>query len=145
MIDEEEEDVEEKLKRKISWKAVLKGIIGFLLLGGGFVLIQFSQSGDTTNTTYLILGITLLCMASSVMVPVPQKKKEVRHTISILKCKKCGYERVHDYAEGDFVFKETIMPCDKCDGNFQISKVYSLKLKSKGKKKTTKEHLITKS
>ena len=136
MIDDEEEDVEKILKRRISWKAVLKGILGFLLLGGGFVLIQIAQSSENINYTYFVSGIFLMCMASSVLVQVPKKKKEVRHTIWVLKCQKCGFERVNDYTDGDFVFKDTGIKCPNCEGTFKIQKVYSLKLKSKGRAKT---------
>ena len=135
MIDEEEEDVEKLLKGKISWKAVFKGIFGFLLMGGAFVLITISQQGEEMNVTYFIFGIVLLCMASSIMVPVPKKKKDLRHTVSVLKCEKCGNERVHDYKEGDFVFKDTGIICDKCSLKYKILKVYSIKLKPQGKKK----------
>ncbi len=136
MIDEEEEDVEKILKRKISWKKVLKGILGFILLGGGFVLIQLSQASGSINPTYFILAIFLICMSSSVLVQIPKKTKEVRHTISVLQCQKCGVERVNDYKDGDYVFKDTGISCPNCDSTFKILKVYSLKLKSKGKIKT---------
>ena len=107
MIDEEEEDVEKILKRRISWKNVLKGILGFILLAGGVTLIQLGQSSESINYTYIILGIFLLCMSSSLLVQPPKKKKDVRHTISILQCQKCGLERVQDYKDGDYVFKDT--------------------------------------
>lgn len=136
MIDEEEEDVDKLLKRKISWKGVLKAILGFILIGGSVFLIQISQRGEEINTTYFMLGIVLMCMASTVMVPVPRKKKEIRHTVSILECEKCGSKRVHDYTDGDFVYKSTGIPCINCDGQYKILRVFSLKLKTKGKSKS---------
>ena len=134
MIDPEEEDVEKLLKRKISWKAVLKGILGLLLLGGAFFLITTFQ--NTQDSTYLILGIVLMCMASSILVPIPQKKNELRHTLTILKCDQCGSERVQDYKEGDFVFKDTGIPCRDCNSTYKILNVYSVKLKPKSRMKT---------
>jgi len=136
MIDEEEDDVENLLKRKISWKAILKGFFGLIMLGGAVLLIQFSRSEEGINYTYFFLAITLMCVASSIMVPIPERKKEVRHTISLLKCEKCGSLRVQDYMDGDFVYKDTETPCKQCSGNYKIHEVYSLKLKSTGKKKT---------
>lgn len=136
MIDEEEEDVDKLLKRKISWKGVLKAILGFTLIGGSVFLIQISQQGEEINTTYLMLGIVLMCMASTVMVPIPRKKKDVRHTVSVLECEICDSKRVHDYANGDFVYKNTGISCTNCDGQYKILRVYSLKLKSKGKSKS---------
>lgn len=138
MIEEDEEDIEKILKRKISWKALLKSILGIILFVGSIFLIQYSQRGESINTTYFILGIMLMCIASSVMVPNPKKKKEVLHTVSILKCEKCGVERVHDYKDGDYVYKDTGIPCEKCDGSYKILCVYSLKLKSKGRTKSSK-------
>jgi len=137
MIDEEEENVEDLLKRKISWKAVLKGLLGLILLGGAFTLITISQQGEGINITYFMFGVVLLCMASSIMVPKPKKKKELRHTVSIHRCDKCGEKRVHDYKEGDFVHKDSGIVCEKCAGTYKIFEVYSIKLKPRSKKKTT--------
>jgi thiol:disulfide interchange protein len=133
MIDEEEEDVEKLLKRRISWKNMLKGILGLILLGGAFALITIAQQGGGINTLYLMFGILLMCMASSVMMPNRKKKKDLRHTISVLQCEKCGTKRVHDYKEGDFVYKQTNIPCEQCHTNYKIIEVYSLKLKSSAK------------
>jgi hypothetical protein len=138
MIDEEEEDIEKLLKRRISWKSLLKGIFGLLFLGGAILLIQFSQTADGVNYTFFLLGITLMCMASTIMVPIPKKEKDVRHTISILKCEKCGSERVQDYKDGDFVHKDSKIACKNCDGHYKIQQVYSLKLKPKAKIKGNK-------
>ena len=135
MIDEEEEDFEKILKRKISWKKLLKGTLGLIFLGGAFFLIEFSRSEEGINYTYFLLGITLMCMASTLMVPIPKKTKDLRHTVSILKCEKCGIERVRDYQDGDFVFKITSVNCETCNKPFKIQQVYSLKLKTKVKKK----------
>ncbi|TFG19225.1 MAG: hypothetical protein EU530_06815 [Promethearchaeota archaeon] len=137
MIDEEEEDVEKLLKRKISWKSVFKGLLGLILLGGAFTLITISRQGGEINITYFMFGIVLLCIASSVMVPVPKKKNELRHTVSIHKCAKCGNKRVHDYKEGDFVHKDSGIMCEECAGNYKIFEVYSIKLKARKKTKTT--------
>jgi hypothetical protein len=136
MIDDEEEDVEKLLKRRISWKALLKGIVGFLLLGGAFVLITISQTSEGINTTYFLLGIMLMCLSSSVLVPIPTKKTELRHTISILKCESCGIERVRDYQDGDYVYKDTDLSCPNCEGRYKIHSVYSLKLKQKKSRKS---------
>ncbi len=134
MIDQDEEDVEKLLKRKISWKSIIKGVLGLILLVGGVLLIEYFRR--TQNSTYMLLGIVLLCMGSSVMVPIPQKKNELRHTISILKCDNCGSERVQDYKEGDFVFKDTEITCRDCSSTYLIHNVYSVKLKSKARKKS---------
>ena len=139
MIDEEEEDVEKLLKRKISWKAFFKGLLAFILGGGAFLLITFSQQGEEINITYFMFGIILLCMVSSIMVPVPKKKTDLRHTVSIHKCAVCGNKRVHDYKDGDFVHKDSGIVCEKCAGSYKIIEVYSIKLKQRGKKKPTKK------
>ena len=135
MIDEEEENIEKLLKRKISWKNLLKGILGFILLGCAFLLITLAQQGEEVNTTYFMFGIVLICLGSSIMMPNRKKKKELRHTISILQCEECGNKRVQDYRDGDFVFKKTDSQCEKCKNQFKIIEVNSVKLKTGTKTK----------
>ncbi|MHA1727746.1 MAG: hypothetical protein ACTSWY_03330 [Promethearchaeota archaeon] len=127
MIDEEDEEIEDLLKRKISWKVILKGTLAFILMGSAYMLIQFSSD-------WMFFGILIMCLASSLMVPSQKEKRVIRQTLSFLKCDKCSIQQVKDYEEGDFIFKEAGI-CPKCGNSLKISLIYSVKLKEKEEKK----------
>ena len=123
MIEEEEEDV---LEKEISWKKIIKHIIVVALLILG-VLIIYGGIGPDPVMSYF-LGFTLVCVATTIL-QYPQKEdKPFRQTLTILKCNKCDFTEVRHYEDGDFVYKIE-GPCEKCEGNLQIAKIYSVKLK----------------
>lgn len=129
---EEEKTPEEILKRKITWKSVLKNIITFIMLFGAFILITYFSSPESLGSTGMFLGITLLCIASSLMVPMDEDKKDVKQTLTTLKCEKCSKTIIKDYQEGDFVFKMADL-CPQCNIPMKIQEIYQVKLKMKEK------------
>ncbi|MHA1821366.1 MAG: hypothetical protein ACTSVC_12900 [Promethearchaeota archaeon] len=132
MIEDEDKDVEELLKHKISWKSVLKTIVIFILMLISYFLIQFAgKSGGGSN--WSILGFTLLCIASSLMVPEKKEEKLVRQTLSNLKCEQCGKVLIRDYKEGDYIFKR-VGKCPECKGTMYVSEIYSVKITDDPKK-----------
>lgn len=129
---EEEKSPEEILKRKITWKSVLKNIITFIMLFGAFILITYFSSAETLGSTGMFLGITLLCIASSLMVPMDEDKKDLKHTLTMMKCEKCSKTIIKDFQEGDYVFKSADN-CPQCNVPMKIQEIYQVKLKMKEK------------
>lgn len=138
MIDDSEnEDPEELLKRKISWKSVLKGIFVGIIMIGSVVIIQLSRMGVISGN-WLWVGFILLCISSSLIVPRKHEEKPMRQTLSLLKCEKCGIQKVRDYLDGDYIYKP-VGVCSKCNEKMQIMEIYSVKLKEKSKKADKKK------
>ncbi|MCP4763666.1 MAG: hypothetical protein GY870_17985 [archaeon] len=123
MIDrEEEEEIEEILKKKFNWKSFLKGTLSFIFMGIAYLSIFYTSLG--------FFGIILMCFASLFMISLPKKKNVVRQTLSRAKCENCGVQLVRDFKDGDFVFKK-VGYCSKCSNPLIIFDIYSVKLKEK--------------
>ncbi len=124
MIEEENED--DILNNKISWKKVLKHvvIIIFIILGGVFIISPIIE-----NDAYkYIIGFTFICFGSSLLQIQSEPSEPKRQTLTITKCKKCNITKVRHYEEGDYVYKK-IENCDKCYNSMEITQIYCIKLK----------------
>ena len=129
--DEEEEEFNEDeeyipKRLKISAKSVLKGIgTGAVIVLGLYFLNQ-----GLGNTGAFALGFILLCVGSTLINLPRRKRKKVKQVFSIFKCSvpDCGVKELHEFKEGDYVFKQ-VGPCFKCDEGFlyidQIFAVFS--------------------
>ena len=131
MIDEE--DDEEILKKKLSWKSVLKNLVLIVLIGIG---VMFMYIGEPDPTVNLMIGFFFICLATSILQMKKSPKDPLRQTLTILKCNSCGAIKVRNYENGDFIFKSTEV-CTKCNKLMQINQIYSVKLK-KAKDKNKK-------
>lgn len=101
-----------------------------LVVGG---LWLFNQGwGDVTMSTS---GFILLCAGSTLVNVRAPRKKMVRHVYSIRSCTACGARELHDFKEGDHVFKQ-IGPCGKCDtGSLLIEQIFSVQAPRDGRVK----------
>jgi len=133
MIQEEEEDIEDILKHKISWMGILKGSIVGLFTVTAYIIITYFP-------LWSILGIVLILLSVLLMLPQLPDRDSLRQTKSVLNCenKECGTRKVRDYEDGDFVFK-TGGICPKCNSNFKITEIYSIKLKPEKQQKKEKK------
>lgn len=131
MIDEE--DDEEILKKKLSWKSVLKNLVLIALLAIGVLFMYIGEPDPTVN---LMIGFFFICLATSILQMKKPPKDPVRQTLTILKCISCGAVKVRNYESGDFIFK-LLGTCEKCNDPMEINQIYSVKLK-KAKSKDTK-------
>ncbi|MEX2682772.1 MAG: hypothetical protein Q6373_014370 [Candidatus Sigynarchaeota archaeon] len=130
--DEFDDDVEyQPRKSKVSVKALLKGLgIMVIIVAGLYMLNQ--GWGDSALMT---AGFMLTCIGTTLMNLHPPKRKKIKTVYSIYKCSiaACGVKELHEFKEGDYVYK-TIGPCFKCSGGSlyidQIFAVQSLPEKS---------------
>ena len=125
---EDEDNEEEILKKGITFKSALKNIfiIIIIMLGAYFMYLGFSPN----QWFYIIIGISLLCIGTTIMQVQKELPEPLRQTLTILSCVLCGLIKVRNYEAGDFIFNKTSENCDKCNnGKFEIKQIYSVKLK----------------
>ncbi|MHA1726284.1 MAG: hypothetical protein ACTSYC_08215 [Promethearchaeota archaeon] len=135
MIDEEDE--EEILKKKISFKSVLKNILIIILIIIGALFIYLGIFPD--QTTNFMVGFTLICIGTTILQLPKRMQEPLRQTLTILTCNLCGITKVRNFKAGDFVFKKTEDHCEKCHEPLQIKQIYSVKLKKNMKIEEKKE------
>ncbi|MFX0101797.1 MAG: hypothetical protein ACFFCS_19690 [Candidatus Hodarchaeota archaeon] len=132
MADEEfNEDEEYDVKKeKFPVKAFLKGILVIFIAIFAMYLMNYNWG----NTIAIYGGITLICMASILMNYKPPKPKKVKQVYSIYKCNACNIKELHDFKDGDYVYKK-LGPCWKCDGWMSISQIFAVEVKEKERKR----------
>ncbi len=123
----EEEDDEEVLKKKISFKSILKNLLFILIFILGWLFISFNF-GDNQISSWSI-GFILMCLGLTFIQLQKTPPEPIRQTLTILICKLCGLTKVRNYEKGDFVFKR-LGKCDKCEELMEIKDIYSIRLKS---------------
>ena len=127
--DEFNEDEEYEVKKgKFPAKGVLKGIITIIIVVIGMFLMNLNLS----NPFALYGGITLICISSIMINYKPRKPKKVKHVYSIYKCNDCNIKELHEFKDGDYVYKK-LGPCWKCDGWMSISQIFAVEIKPKEK------------
>ena len=137
MIDFDEHDVEQLVTQKITWNSALKIGITFIIVIIGFILITFSRGAENAGGL-LFFGITTICLVSSIMVSEGKKTKQIRQTLTIMKCEGCGLRRVKDFENGDYIFND-VGECSKCNGTIKIIEIYSIKIKERANVKENKK------
>ncbi|MHA1340006.1 MAG: TFIIB-type zinc ribbon-containing protein [Promethearchaeota archaeon] len=130
MIEKDELDIKERLKNKISWKSLLRNLVGIILVILSFIILSIGRTNpDIQGQTYF-LGIILMCIATSLIIEESKEKKIVKQTLTSLECPNCGAKIVRDYENGDYVFNKS-GKCGKCGSDLIITKIHSVKLKLK--------------
>ncbi len=120
----DENDIEELLKYKISWKTILKIVILTIFV---VIVVYFSIIGAFPSDIYIYVIIILCIIGGAILISLDHEEDAIKHTVSTLKCLKCDFQRVSSYNNGDYIFK-TMEKCPNCDGNLQIAEIYSVKL-----------------
>ncbi|MHA1370677.1 MAG: hypothetical protein ACTSWN_03385 [Promethearchaeota archaeon] len=124
----EDEEYEPK-KRRPPVKSILKAIITISVgVLGIFLVNRF-----WTNTFGLTSGFFLLCLASTLLSQREKPKEKVKHTYSLYQCNNdaCGIKELHNFKDGDFVFKK-IGPCWKCKSGWMfIHQIFAIEIKAK--------------
>ncbi|MHA1681665.1 MAG: hypothetical protein ACTSUE_11705 [Promethearchaeota archaeon] len=126
MSDDEFDDDEEyePKKSKIPIKSVLKALGIMVFVVAGMLLMN---QGFQDPSVYAV-GFILICTGSCLMNLPSRKKRKVKHVYSIYKCNAsgCGIKELHEFKDGDYVFKR-IGPCWKCEaGVMEISQIFSV-------------------
>ena len=132
----EEEDDEDVLKKKITFKSVLKNILLILLIVIGAMFIYLGIGPDPISSW--TIGFMLICFGATLLQFQKSTPEPIRQTLTILICKLCGLTKVRNYEKGDFVFKK-LGKCDKCEDLMEIKDIYSVRLKSPTEKEKEKE------
>lgn len=135
MIDEENE--EDLLKNNITPKKVLKYILMISLGILGAIIIYIGIFPDNSFYNY-ILGISLMCIGTSMIQVNPEPNEPIKHTLTILKCSECNATKVRDHEDDDYIYKKKDN-CNECNNIMVIEKIYSIKLKHDKKKKKEKK------
>ena len=104
-----------------------------MILIVAFLLINLSGKEGGLGSSGVVTGFLLLCIASSLMIPMENKNKVIKQTLTSSKCDKCSQLVISDYKDGDFVFKNS-GKCPNCDGNLKVIEIYSVKLKPQKEK-----------
>lgn len=138
MSDEEFDDDEEwePKKTKISLKSLLKGLGIMVIVVSGLLLMNMNY-GEAWSMS---VGFLLLCIGTFLINYKGKKKKKVKQVYTIYKCavKSCGVKALHDYKEGDYVYKR-IGPCFKCDeGTMYIDKIFAVFKREEDKLKVSR-------
>ena len=142
MIDDE--DDEDILKKKLTWKSILKNLFVIVAIIFGAFLIYSGSTPQTSYNTYI--GFMLICTASMLVQVQKPPPEPIRQTLSILACRICGLVKVRNYQDGDYVFRET-GTCSQCNKSMEITQIYSVRLKrptEETKKEEKKPVLIDK-
>jgi hypothetical protein len=132
--DVDENDIEELLKSKISWKNILKIVILIIFV---VVVVYFSVSGVFPSDFYIYVIVFLCIVGGAILISLDHEEDVNKQTVSSLKCLKCDFQRINSYNNGDYIFK-IMEKCSNCDGNLQIAEIYSVKLAEKQKKEKKK-------
>jgi hypothetical protein len=130
MIDEEED--EDILEKKTSWKTILKHVVVIALMILGILFIYFGFGLDQTQGWFI--GFMFICLATTLLQVQKKPEEPKKQTLTILECEACDLKTVRDYKEGDYVYKE-IGKCNECDDILKITQIYSVKLKGEKAKK----------
>ena len=140
----EEEDDEDVLNKKITFKSVLKNIVLILLIVIGAMFIYLGIGPDPVSSW--TIGFMLICFGATLIQFQKSTPEPIRQTLTILICKLCNLTKVRNYEKGDFVFKR-LDKCDKCEDLMEIKDIYSVRLKSPTEKdkepESKKENLKT--
>ena len=123
----EEEDDEDVLNKKITFKSVLKNIVLILLIVIGAMFIYLGIGPDPVSSW--TIGFMLICFGATLIQFQKSTPEPIRQTLTILICKLCNLTKVRNYEKGDFVFKR-LDKCDKCEDLMEIKDIYSVRLKS---------------
>ena len=135
MIEEvNENDIEELLKYKISWKTILKIVIVLIFVG---TVIYFSIIGVFPSDIYIYVIVIVCVIGGAILISLDFEEDITNQTISAFNCLKCDFQRNNSYENEDFIFKIK-GKCPNCDENLQITKIYSVKLAEKQKEKKNK-------
>ena len=136
----EEEDDEDVLNKKITFKSVLKNIVLILLIVIGAMFIYLGIGPDPISSW--TIGFMLICFGATLIQFQKSPPEPIHQTLTILICKLCGLTKVRNYVKGDFVFKR-LGKCDKCEDLMEIKDIYSVRLKSPTEKeKESKKETI---
>jgi len=138
MIEKDELSIKERLKSKISWKSVLKNLMAIILAIIAFILINLGRINREYLSTAFIIGIFLMCIASSLILSESKEEKKIQQTLSLLKCSKCDIKIYKDYEDGDYVYKKS-GKCIKCGSDLIITQIHSVNLKLKSGIKKNKK------
>ena len=119
-----ENDIEELLKYKISWKTILKIVIVIIFV---VIVVYFSIIGVFPSDIYIYVIIILCVIGGAILISLDHEEDVNLQTVSTLKCLKCDFQKINSYSNGDYIFK-TMEKCPNCDENLQIAEIYSVKL-----------------
>ena len=125
--DDHENDIEELLKYKISWKFILKIVIVLIFVG---IVIIFSIIGIFPSDIYIYVIVFVCIIGGVIIISLDFKEEITNQTISASNCLKCDFQRNNSYENEDFIFKIK-GKCPNCDENLQIAEIYSVKLVEK--------------
>ncbi|MFX0000799.1 MAG: hypothetical protein ACFE9Q_04905 [Candidatus Hodarchaeota archaeon] len=132
----EEEDDEEILKKRITFKSILKNILFIILIVVGVLFIYLDFGPDQISSWSI--GFILICFGATLIQFQKSPAEPIRQTLTILICKLCGLTKVRNYEKGDFVFKRKDK-CEKCEDLMEIKQIYSVRLKSPTEKNKEQE------
>ena len=132
--DDHENNIEELLKYKISWKIILKIVIVLIFVG---IVIYFSIIGVFPSDIYIYVIVIVCVIGGAILISLDFEEDITNQTISAFNCLKCDFQRNNSYENEDFIFKIK-GKCPNCDENLQITKIYSVKLAEKQKEKKNK-------
>ena len=96
-----------------------------------FVAIETYLLGDTLAAS-IFAGIGLIAMAMCLFLLYQSRRQaaevkiEVPKVMTTIECqnKGCASKTIREYQRGDYVFKETDVPCGKCGGKQMITAIY---------------------
>ncbi|MFW9877375.1 MAG: hypothetical protein ACFFG0_30160 [Candidatus Thorarchaeota archaeon] len=132
----EEEDDEDILKKRVTFKSVLKNLLSIFLIILGFLFIYTGILPDEVSGW--TMGFMLICLGATLIQMQKSPSEPIRQTLTILICNLCGLTKVRNYEKGDFIFRK-IDKCTKCDDMMEVKQIYSVRLKKPTESSKTPE------
>ena len=88
--------------------------------------IQAYPEGDWL--LYLLIGFSSLGLSTYMLVQTRRKAPRVvfkpYKIATTLSCSKCGFKNIREFERGDYIFKENVGECPKCDEKMMIASIY---------------------
>ncbi|MHA1618860.1 MAG: hypothetical protein ACTSVZ_06220 [Promethearchaeota archaeon] len=130
-----EEDHEDALKKVInptlSWKKVFK-VIFILVIAG--IMIYYIIKGGFPSDVFVYALFFICIIGAAFLISLGDEDDDITLTISVLNCLNCNVQKTNRFVDGDSVFQMK-GKCQNCDGDLQITEIYSVKLAKELKKK----------
>jgi hypothetical protein len=120
----DEKDIDDLLKFKISWKTILKVVIALVVLG---IILYYSIIGNFPSEIYVYVIFFVCLIGEAVLLSLEIENEISLQTISTIKCQKCSFKKISRFVDGDFIFKVKDK-CPNCEENLKITEIYSVKL-----------------
>jgi len=88
--------------------------------------IQAYPEGDWL--LYLLIGFSSLALSTYMLAQTRRRTPRVvfkpYKIATTIACPKCGFKNIREFERGDYIFKENVGACPKCEEKMTIASIY---------------------